>query len=91
MKHEFTQLGLWAAFLIGAAVTAHAASLPLRNLISTSLLAISMSVGGWLGHNYLHGVDDFANEMRNFAAYAAGLGPMWWSDKHNKHRAFMNE
>ena len=29
--------------------------------------------------------------MRNFAALAAGLGPAWWSEKHNKHHALTNE
>lgn len=29
--------------------------------------------------------------MRLFTAAAAGLGPTWWSDKHNKHHALTNE
>lgn len=36
-------------------------------------------------------VDKFANTLRPFAAIAAGLGPTWWSDKHNKHHALTNE
>ena len=36
-------------------------------------------------------VDKFANTMRQFTAVAAGLGPTWWSDKHNKHHALTNE
>ena len=86
MKHEYTQLGLWAACVIGAAVTV--SSVP---LLSTSLLAISMTAAGWLGHDYIHGVDSFADKFRNFAALAAGLSPTWWSDKHNKHHALTNE
>ena len=46
-----------------------------------------MTNAGWLGHDYVHGVDDFSMKMRNFAAVAAGLDPIWWSDKHNKHHA----
>jgi len=42
-------------------------------------------------YNIISGVDSFADKMRNFAAYAAGLGPTWWSDKHNKHHALTNE
>jgi len=86
MTHEYTQLGLWAACVLGAAATA--SNVP---LISTSLLAISMTAAGWLGHDYIHGVDSFADKFRNFAALAAGLSPTWWSDKHNKHHALTNE
>ena len=86
MVHEATQLGLWAAFVIGAAVTAQ--SLP---ILSTALLSISMTAAGWLGHDFVHGVDPFSFRLRNFAAYAAGLHPTWWSDKHNKHHALTNE
>lgn len=86
MSHEFTQIGLWGAFVVGAALTAGAAP-----ILSTSLLAISMSAAGWLGHDYIHGVDSFADKMRNFACFAAGLSPTWWSDKHNKHHALTNE
>jgi len=78
MKHEYTQLGLWALFVAGAVATAQ--SVP---LLSTSCLAISMTAAGWLGHDYVHGVDPFADKLRNFAALAAGLHPTWWSDKVN--------
>jgi hypothetical protein len=76
MVHECTQLGLWASFVLGAAATAH--TLP---FLSTSLLAIAMTAAGWLGHDYIHGVDAFADRFRLFAALAAGLSPTWWSDK----------
>jgi fatty acid desaturase len=84
--HEYTQLGLWASCVIGAALTA--SSVP---FISIVLLSLSMTAAGWLGHDYVHGVDKFAFRMRNFAALAAGLLPTWWSDKHNKHHALTNE
>lgn len=85
MVHEYTQIGLWALFVAGAALTT---SVP---VLSASLLGISMTAAGWLGHDYIHGVDDFANRFRNFAATAAGLSATWWSDKHNKHHALTNE
>ena len=85
-KHEGLQLGLWASFVLGAAATA--STLP---IVSTSLLAISFTAAGWLGHDYIHGVDGFSNRLRNFAAVAAGLAPTFWSDKHNKHHALTNE
>jgi len=50
-----------------------------------------MTAAGWLGHDYVHGVDKFSDRLRNFAALAAGLNPTWWSDKHNKHHALTNE
>jgi fatty acid desaturase len=86
MVHEFTQLGIWASLVVGAAVTAHSAP-PL----ATFLLGLSMTAAGWLGHDFIHGVDSFTDRLRNFAGLAAGLGPTWWSDKHNKHHALTNE
>jgi acyl-lipid Delta6-acetylenase / acyl-lipid (9-3)-desaturase len=82
MVHEGTQLGLWGSCVLIAAVTA--SSLP---ILSTVFLGMSMTAAGWLGHDYIHGVDKFTDKMRNFAALAAGLAPTWWSDKHNKHHA----
>jgi cytochrome b involved in lipid metabolism len=89
MVHEYQQLGIWSSLVIGASVLAH---LPMYSAISTIvypivsciLLAFSMTAAGWLGHDYIHGIDPFANKLRNFAAIAAGLAPIWWSDKHNK-------
>lgn len=86
MVHEFTQLGLWASFVIGAAATA--STMP---FLSMCLLSISMTAAGWLGHDYIHGVDSFCNRLRNFSALGGGLLPTWWSDKHNKHHALTNE
>jgi hypothetical protein len=76
MVHEYTQLGLWAACVLGAIATAH--TVP---FVSTCFLSIAMTAAGWLGHDYIHGVDAFADRLRNFAALAAGLSPTWWSDK----------
>lgn len=86
MVHEFTQLGIWAALVVGAAATASPAP-----FVSFVLLSLSMTAAGWLGHDYIHGVDKFTDKLRNFAALAAGLAPIWWSDKHNKHHALTNE
>ena len=78
----YTLLGIWVGLAAGAALTAH--SVP---ALSIMLTALTMTNAGWLGHDYIHGVDKFANRMRLFTAAAAGLGPTWWSDKHNKHHA----
>lgn len=82
MVHEAKLLGIWASLVIGAVATAH--SLPFVSILFTGL---AMTNAGWLGHDYIHGVDKFSDKMRLFAAVAAGLGPTWWSDKHNKHHA----
>lgn len=82
MVHEAKLIGIWASLVAGAAATAH--SLPAISIILTGL---AMTNAGWLGHDYIHGVDKFSDKMRMFAAVAAGLGPTWWSDKHNKHHA----
>ncbi|KAL7478598.1 hypothetical protein ACHAW6_004358 [Cyclotella cf. meneghiniana] len=84
--HEAKLLGIWASLVAGAALTADSAQ-PL----SVLLLGLAMTNAGWLGHDYIHGVDKFSAAMRPFAAIAAGLGPTWWSDKHNKHHALTNE
>lgn len=83
MVHEATQLGIWVSIVVVAASCAH--SLP---LLSTSLLAVAMTSAGWLGHDYVHGVDEFAMKMRNFVTFSGGLGALWWSDKHNKVRVW---
>lgn len=80
--HEAKLLAIWTSLMVGAGLTAQSAP-PL----STFLLGLAMTNAGWLGHDYIHGVDKFSNFMRPFAAVAAGLGPTWWSDKHNKHHA----
>jgi hypothetical protein len=64
MVHEFTQIGLWASFVVAAVASRD------LSLVSTSCLAIAMSAAGWLGHDYIHGVDEFANKWRLFAAYS---------------------
>jgi fatty acid desaturase len=82
LGHELRLLGIWGGLVVGAALF-----VPAVPLLSTFMLGLSMTAAGWLGHDYIHGVDDFANRLRNFAALAAGLLPTWWSDKHNKHHA----
>jgi fatty acid desaturase len=83
---EVTLLSIWAGLVVGSFATA--SSLP---ALSTVLIALAMTNAGWLGHDYVHGVDKFSDRMRYFATYAAGLGVTWWSDKHNKHHALTNE
>mmetsp|Transcript_175 Transcript_175/g.306 ORF Transcript_175/g.306 Transcript_175/m.306 type:complete len:502 (+) Transcript_175:186-1691(+) len=83
---EATLLGIYGSLVVGAVATAESAP-PL----STFLLALSMTNAGWLGHDYVHGVDKFTDFMRPFVAIAGGLGFTWWSDKHNKHHALTNE
>lgn len=83
---EGTLIAIWASIVAGAALTAESAP-----PVSAFLLALSMTNAGWLGHDYIHGVDKFSNFMRPFCPLAAGLGPTWWSDKHNKHHALTNE
>jgi cytochrome b involved in lipid metabolism len=76
LGHEAIQLGIWAALVVTAVATVH--SVPFVSMVS---LALSMTAAGWLGHDYIHGIDDFSFRMRNFASYAGGLSPTWWSDK----------
>ena len=91
LVHEYTQLGIWATLVLSAAALSHVPvslgmSAVVFPVLSSFLLALSMTAAGWLGHDYIHGIDTFAYKFRNFAAVAAGLAPIWWSDKHNKVR-----
>jgi fatty acid desaturase len=85
-KREVTLLAIWLSLCVGAALTASAAP-----ALSVVLASLAFTNAGWLGHDYVHGVDEFSDKMRLFAALAAGLGITWWSDKHNKHHALTNE
>jgi len=84
--HEGTLLAIWGALGVGAACTATSAP-PL----ATFLLGLFMTQSGWLGHDYIHGIDKFSNTLRPMSAVGGGLGSTWWSDKHNKHHALTNE
>eukprot|EP00535_Pseudo-nitzschia_heimii_P001265 CAMPEP_0197178522 /NCGR_PEP_ID=MMETSP1423-20130617/3773_1 /TAXON_ID=476441 /ORGANISM="Pseudo-nitzschia heimii, Strain UNC1101" /LENGTH=500 /DNA_ID=CAMNT_0042628283 /DNA_START=1343 /DNA_END=2845 /DNA_ORIENTATION=- len=86
INHERKLLGMWGSLVLGSLFLSR--TLP---VISTTLLTLSFTAAGWLGHDYIHGIDPFADKFRNFAAFAAGLLPVWWSDKHNKHHAVTNE
>lgn len=86
MVHEAKLFGLWSGCVIGAAVFSR--SIP---KLATFLLSLSFTQAGWLGHDYIHGVDKFAKRLRFFCPLAGGLHPTWWSDKHNKHHALTNE
>lgn len=86
MVHEAKLWGIWGSLVAGAFATAH--TLPAVSIVLTGL---AMTNAGWLGHDYVHGVDKFSDKVRLFVAVAGGLGPTWWSDKHNKHHALTNE
>jgi len=83
---EVTLISIWGGLVLGAAAISTTAP-----FISTVLLGLSMTQAGWLGHDYIHGVDKFSMKFRNMAAVAGGLSATWWSDKHNKHHALTNE
>lgn len=86
LKHEAKLVGIWSALVIGGAFTART-----NPVLSTVFLGLAMTNAGWIGHDYVHGVDKYTDKMRFFVALAGGLGATWWSDKHNKHHALTNE
>ena len=79
---EVILLGIWTSLLAGGIATAHVAP-----FLSIFLTALTMTQAGWLGHDYVHGVDKWSDFFRQFTTIAGGLGCTWWSDKHNKHHA----
>lgn len=81
MLHEARLLTIWASIAMTGLLTAKS-----NPVVSIMSLAIANTAAGWLGHDYIHGVDKFSFRMRNFGAIFAGMSSTWWSDKHNKHR-----
>lgn len=81
-QFEAVQLSIWASLFFGAVATAHTTP-----IVSFVMLALSFVGGGWLGHDYIHGLDKFSKRMRLFLPITTGLSGRWWSDKHNKHHA----
>eukprot|EP01041_Mallomonas_annulata_P012318 gene12318-25911_t len=84
--HEARLISIWAGLFFGGVVLSK--TLP---FVAVGMLALANTAAGWIGHDYIHGVDKFSQYMRNFASIAAGMSPTWWSDKHNKHHALTNE
>lgn len=86
LLHEARLIGIWATLFATGVVLSK--TMPILAVI---LLGLANTSAGWIGHDYIHGVDKFSFAMRNFAALTAGMSPTWWSDKHNKHHAVTNE
>mmetsp|Transcript_11641 Transcript_11641/g.11675 ORF Transcript_11641/g.11675 Transcript_11641/m.11675 type:complete len:468 (-) Transcript_11641:297-1700(-) len=86
LLHEARLISIWATLFGSGVFLSKTAALP-----AVVLLALANTAAGWIGHDYIHGVDKFSFRMRNFAAITAGMSPTWWSDKHNKHHALTNE
>uniref|UniRef100_A0A7S3QJG0 Fatty acid desaturase domain-containing protein n=1 Tax=Chaetoceros debilis TaxID=122233 RepID=A0A7S3QJG0_9STRA len=84
--HEFKLITIVSSLFVGAASVAD--SVP---LLSTALLSLAFTNAGWIGHDYMHGVDEFSNKMKMFSSVCGGLGKSWWNDKHNNHHAHTNE
>lgn len=88
--HEVKLLSIWSGLGLSAAYLSHTdlwGSWPL----SVFLLGMFFTQSGWLGHDYVHGVDKWTDRFRQLTTAFAGLGVTWWSDKHNKHHALTNE
>jgi len=88
--HEVKLLSIWSGLGLSAAYLSHTdlwGSWPL----SVFLLGLFFTQSGWLGHDYVHGVDKWTDRLRQLTTAFAGLGVTWWSDKHNKHHALTNE
>jgi fatty acid desaturase len=83
---EAKLLAILGSLAAGAVFTAHDA--PALSIMLTSL---AFTNAGWIGHDYIHGVDDFSEQMRMLAPVVGGISPTWWSDKHNNHHANTNE
>merc|ERR1740124_1916712 len=86
VKREATLLGIWTGCVLGGAFFSR--TIPPLGIFLT---ALAMTQAGWLGHDYVHGVDKWCDRFRQLTTIGGGLGCTWWSDKHNKHHALTNE
>ena len=88
--HELRLLSIWGTCFLSAAYFAHS-ELAGAGYLSAFLLSLFFTQSGWLGHDYVHGKDQWCDRLRQLTTACAGLGVTWWSDKHNKHHALTNE
>ena len=65
--HEARLFGIWAC--LAASGLFFAKTIPFLSIV---LLALANTSAGWIGHDYIHGIDKFSQIMRNFASVAAG-------------------
>jgi len=79
MFREAKLMTIWVGLTVAG--ISFAKTIPILAMV---MLALSQTTAGWLGHDYIHGVDKFSFTIRNFGCLGAGLSPTWWSDKHNK-------
>lgn len=83
-------ISIWLSLLISGIAFANS-DLSGSNYLATFLMGLFFTQSGWLGHDYVHGIDKFTDKFRQLTTLCAGLGVTWWSDKHNKHHALTNE
>lgn len=88
--HEIRVLTVWAT-VMGAGVYCANQAPALYQGVGLVLLALANTQAGWLAHDYIHGIDKFADNLRFMGPLVGGMSPIWWSDKHNKHHALTNE
>jgi len=88
--HEAFNLGSWAVWLTAGIMLAQFSTFPMQ-FAAAMVLGVSNTIAGWLSHDYVHGRGKFADFMRPFGYLCGGMGPTWWSDKHNLHHARTNE
>lgn len=88
---EVRQFLVWAVVTAGGVFCVRTAGGWPKVAAGVVMLALANTQAGWLAHDYIHGIDKFSNRMRFVGPLFAGMSPLWWSDKHNKHHALTNE
>jgi len=89
-KSEAFNLGSWALWATAGICLAQIPTLPFQ-MGAIFVIAVANTIAGWLAHDYVHGRGKWADIMRPFGSFCAGMSPTWWSDKHNLHHARTNE
>lgn len=88
---EAKELAIWAALVVSGVTLANAPWMVGGGWLAVIPLGLAMIQGAWLGHDYVHGTDDFARNMRLFGPLTIGLAPEWWGEKHTIHHALTNQ
>ena len=80
ISHEVKLLSIWSSLGLSAVYFSHS-ELWGAGPLAVFLLGMFFTQSGWLGHDYVHGVDKWTDRFRQLTTAFAGLGVTWWSDK----------
>ena len=75
--HESKLIAIWMSLLVSGIAVANS-SLLYAPFLAIPLMGLFFTQSGWLGHDYVHGIDKFTDKFRQLTTLCAGLGVTWW-------------